>query len=369
MGSSTMADLRGVIARRAQAVVGQADAVRLEKVQAKEGEAHRYRVFRGDRQIGLVSSTQTSLQTDAWRYSVLGTGQWVSGFTTRQEAVDSLVGRLKPKQARQKLYFHASPYRLPVGTKLVPGGPGGGSRVNESYQEGFEWKADWVWLTTSGRVAYEYALKVSIDKGSAHIYLARPTSPVKSPENNWFEDSFITEGAQIVAAFPHDFETLRTGAGSALTVVDGKEIWFAEGVLLSWKDALERGVDWEPVYKLAPSFAQGVKVSTIPAKLYHGTNQVFVSGDTLRPAALSGNAVFDTSYTHYDPYYVYLSDQQHLAERYAKIAARKRGGEPHVYEVRPIGSCFRDPEFEATGFGSDQWVATMGEIIRELPIE
>jgi len=100
---------------------------------------------------------------------------------------------------------------------------------------------------------------------------------------------------------------------------------------------------------------------------YHGTNVKLHPGDTIHPAALSGQRVFDSDYTYYDPYMVYLTDLPHNAERYALKAVKKLGGEPHVYEVRPIGSFYQDPEAES-GFGTDQWVATLGEVVKEIPL-
>ncbi len=100
---------------------------------------------------------------------------------------------------------------------------------------------------------------------------------------------------------------------------------------------------------------------------YHGTNQQLRPGDTLKPALLSGLRVFDGDYTYYDPSVVYLTNLLHNAERYALKAVRAQGGTPHVYEIRPIGVCYQDPEAES-GFGTDQFCATMGEVVREIPL-
>jgi hypothetical protein len=107
--------------------------------------------------------------------------------------------------------------------------------------------------------------------------------------------------------------------------------------------------------------------SAVPVHLCHGSNIALKPGDTVRPALLSGQQVFDSTYDFYDPAVVYLTIMEHLAERYALGAVRKFGGQPHIYEVRPIGSCYQDPEI-TSGFGIDQWCATMGEVIREVPL-
>jgi hypothetical protein len=122
-----------------------------------------------------------------------------------------------------------------------------------------------------------------------------------------------------------------------------------------------------------PSAPPRKTAEQVPSVLYHGTNVKLSPGDTIKPAALSGgigagDKVQGQEGTTYDRFMVYLTDQPHLAERYAVGIAGRKGGEPHVYKVRPIGSTYRDPEYELTGFGSDQWVATMGEVIEEIPL-
>lgn len=103
-------------------------------------------------------------------------------------------------------------------------------------------------------------------------------------------------------------------------------------------------------------------------KLYHGTNVALAPGDHILPATQSGRRNFDETYEYYDPNYVYMSDQVHLAERFARSAARKHGGKPHVYLVRPSGSAWPDPEGVETGFGTDQWVTRMATVIEEVPL-
>lgn len=100
---------------------------------------------------------------------------------------------------------------------------------------------------------------------------------------------------------------------------------------------------------------------------YHGTNIALQPGDSIRPQALTGTPTEFAQHDYYDPYVVYLTTQDHLAERYAVGRAGRLGGEPHVYEVRPLGGCWPDPEAES-GFGTDQHCSNLAEVVREIPL-
>ena len=98
---------------------------------------------------------------------------------------------------------------------------------------------------------------------------------------------------------------------------------------------------------------------------YHGTNVALVPGRH----ALRGHGGAPTyPGLGYDPSKVYLTDQPHLAERYAVARAGRLGGQPHVYEVTPGANLARDPEYIRSGFGSDQHIADSAQIVREVPL-
>ena len=55
-------------------------------------------------------------------------------------------------------------------------------------------------------------------------------------------------------------------------------------------------------------------------------------------------------------------------QRYAVGKAGRFGGQPRVYEVEPVGDVHPDPEFTASGFGSDQRIAPLARVVREIPL-
>lgn len=104
-------------------------------------------------------------------------------------------------------------------------------------------------------------------------------------------------------------------------------------------------------------------------RMFHGTNVKLKPGDLVEPRAKTGAPTrYGEDFPHYSPDHVYLSTADHLAERYAVGRAGRMGGEPHVYEVEPVGTAEPDPEFVASGFGSDQVIAPQARVVREIPL-
>ena len=91
-------------------------------------------------------------------------------------------------------------------------------------------------------------------------------------------------------------------------------------------------------------------------------------GDLIEPRSTTGASAYMPDATHYTPERVYLTGADHLAERYAVGRAGRQGGQPRIYEVEPVGAVTPDPEYAASGFGSDQVVVERARVVREVPL-
>jgi hypothetical protein len=100
---------------------------------------------------------------------------------------------------------------------------------------------------------------------------------------------------------------------------------------------------------------------------FHGTNVKLRPGELLSPAKATGVKPYLPDGTHYRDDLVYMTTGDHMAERYAVGRAGRHGGEPHVYEVEPVGQHFPDPEAQS-GFGTDQYAAHLARVVREVPL-
>lgn len=78
---------------------------------------------------------------------------------------------------------------------------------------------------------------------------------------------------------------------------------------------------------------------------YHGTSVVFEAGDLIQPGAGEAN------YHWSSPDHVYFVDEAHYGEavQQAQRCARRKGGQPRVYLVQPLGEYERDLEYAVTG--------------------
>lgn len=68
---------------------------------------------------------------------------------------------------------------------------------------------------------------------------------------------------------------------------------------------------------------------------YHGTSSVLEIGKELLPPIYTGNLREDWRKNNQDV--VYMTTSLDSAKRYAKKACTRYGGEPVIYQVKPIG--------------------------------
>jgi GNAT superfamily N-acetyltransferase len=101
---------------------------------------------------------------------------------------------------------------------------------------------------------------------------------------------------------------------------------------------------------------------------YHGTTADLKPGDMIEPRSTIGTPAYVPDASHYSPDSTYLTTEDHLAERYAVGRAGRQGGAPRIYEVEPLGPVAPDPEYVASGFGSDQVIAPRARVVREVPL-
>ena len=76
---------------------------------------------------------------------------------------------------------------------------------------------------------------------------------------------------------------------------------------------------------------------------YHGTNARLRPGDLI-------SAGHEPNFGWSSPEHVYFTDETRYGDavKFALRAARRRGGQPHVYQVEPTGDFEPDPEFAFT---------------------
>jgi hypothetical protein len=101
---------------------------------------------------------------------------------------------------------------------------------------------------------------------------------------------------------------------------------------------------------------------------YHGTNVALADGESLHPAAFTGvSGGWDSPY--YSSEYVYLTTNLLAAERFAWLAVKHHGGEPHIYEVS-ASNVMPDPEQESElgGFSKDNFVSRSARVVGEVDL-
>ena len=89
---------------------------------------------------------------------------------------------------------------------------------------------------------------------------------------------------------------------------------------------------------------------------YHGTSTTFNIGQVLLPPIFTGNLREDWRKNNQDV--VYMTTSLDSAKRYAKKACEKCGGEPVIFEVRPIGWC--------SNRVNQEYVAEKAKILRRI---
>lgn len=145
------------------------------------------------------------------------------------------------KTAAQKLYFHVSRNRIPLGTRLVPGGPGERSRVNKEYAQGNpdeQWRKSFIWVGEAP-AAVDYAVM----KDAEYIYLVRPEG-VLTPRHH---EAWTCDAATVVEAFPMKLSEYFAEYGHQWEYTRPGRRGFARGIvaaLESWADEVQRGV-WD----------------------------------------------------------------------------------------------------------------------------
>ena len=76
-----------------------------------------------------------------------------------------------------------------------------------------------------------------------------------------------------------------------------------------------------------------------PKVFYHGTTDNFHVGKVLLPPIMTGNLREDWRKNNGDV--VFFTTSLASAKQYAKKAVKKYGGNPVVYQVKPIGSYYQ----------------------------
>ena len=94
-----------------------------------------------------------------------------------------------------------------------------------------------------------------------------------------------------------------------------------------------------------------------PTVFYHGTTDAFGIVNKLQPASVTGNLREEWRKSNTDQ--VFLTTSLASAKNYAKKACEKYGGEPVVYECKPIGSCYNRVSIE--------YVCNAARVIRIVP--
>ena len=180
----------------------------------------------------------------------------------------------------------------------------------------------------------------------------KPEPVVLSPEDEEFKASLDDELAALDDSLASFRERLK---GPDADFVDTEQLGRLERrreQVLALLDGLGAGA----------ARTEGIVSPTGP--FFHGTNVPLQPGDrlTARPEDRAPNYAAPGVEG-----WAYMSTGDHMAERFAVSVAGRQGGEPHLYEVRPVGEVVPDPE-QATGWSQDQWMAREMEVVRELPL-
>lgn len=110
------------------------------------------------------------------------------------------------------------------------------------------------------------------------------------------------------------------------------------------------------------------KGSLYGGPFFHGTNAVLQPGDVLVGAqAIDGAPTFENAEL-YEPEWVYMTKYDWHAHSYARTRAYVFGGEPRVYEVKPLGEVRFDPEGAAMG-SEVQFIVERAEVLREVTVK
>jgi 8-oxo-dGTP pyrophosphatase MutT (NUDIX family)/2'-5' RNA ligase len=177
-----------------------------------------------------------------------------------------------------RLYWHASPNVMPLGTELVPGGPGGGYREKNADPDQ-EWRIDWVWLSEDEELIYDVALKMLNSEGDPYLYLVEPLDKLEESHTHW-QRAWITKRARIVGVLPIRFSDVRTSP----YFEPGENVSGGKLLLRRWKEAFERGLEFD----LAPGLRTKAAAGDVGANVYRGL-KIEVDPDEYYNAIISGD--------------------------------------------------------------------------------
>ena len=209
------------------------------------------------------------------------------------------------KTAGQQLYFHIGRPGLGVGTELIPGGPGGRSRMHQGPVRDEE-LLDWVWLSQDAETAVSYALYAQTHFSTdVAFYLARPNDRVEDRIGFHSGSDLpqkITKSAIVVAQFPLIYERFRTfdwtswwldAHPEARGIPNSYQIQYQ--VLEQWRSSTSQGTPLEiPGIGVVAAWAD-VRAKAARIRRDGGVRVIASTGDTITAQVQGDNHVYQTS--------------------------------------------------------------------------
>ncbi len=130
-------------------------------------------------------------------------------------------------------WYHYSPTKLPVGTRLTPGhdSPWG----NDLYGDGTEHRRNYVWLSPTVTEAAGWAELAPRRGERGHLYRVEPSGDVL-PWNGTGSDGWVADSAHITEELPYPWKEPRTAARSRLAMSEEQIRQLHRGVGLRKQD-------------------------------------------------------------------------------------------------------------------------------------